>query len=775
MKIALFSKFPPVPDTYRCVEVPWEALVKDLSTHTRTSCAPCVGHDCQAKKHVGAWAPIELDGEWNDRNTREITAAVFDLDSTPPTTMVSVARAIEDYSWVLHSTHAPDSYRLVMQLSRPLALREWPGFLDKASAYLGIPRTDTRARNASRLYFFPSCSHEAEAVSFVGEGKTLDVDAVLAAAAPPLAVPRAGTASAPPAVGASPPGGAVVSFDLEPWREGLKSLRRGESRELMCRVLKHEPLAQEGERDDSVNRAMSLLASVGPGPMPVELAFSLIEPSLRAMPMGDALEGWDYWKAKALGCYTRACERRAKREAQAAADKAVLLQLAGAEPGRHVEGTDDEWRQRLLVKKNEEGEVVSILSCEANLELILQNDPAWKGTLRWNELRKTIDVFGGPLEGLKVADLEFQTAVWFQRSEYRLMPKPFTCGPALLAVARQNAFDPLADHVRSLKWDGVSRSRTWLVEYLHAEPNPVLMEMGRKWLVSCVARALDPGCKMDTALILTGDYGVRKSSFVQVMAGAFYSNANVDFKSKDSLALAARYWIVEMAEMSGYRKSEQESVKNFLSTPVDTFRPPYGRVLEDFPRRAVFVGSANDDDFLNEPNRREWMLSVPEDIDLKGLRAVRDQLFAEAVAIYDAAKTCPECAKEHPGRCNEHSWWFDKSGEKLMREIAKEFAAPDNTKERILDWWIAKRPDQRPADVRVHDLAADALGLPQEKITTVVLQHVGRVLKELGFVKNRIRRAGVLVWIWRTPTLMAAVPQATRLRPAEEMARIAGP
>lgn len=757
MKIALFSRFPPVPGSYKCVDVPWDALAKDLSTHRVTDCGPCKGHDCKAKKGA-AWAPIDLEGDWNDANTRAVTAAVFDLDDTSNETMAGVARAIDGYAWILHSSHAPGNYRLVMQLTRPLVSGEWAGFLDKASAYLGIPRTDKRARNFSRLYFFPSCAKGSEPIAFTGDGKPLDVDAVLAAASPPLAAgPWAGpVASAPPVEFALPGGAVVPTFDLEPYRDGLKALRRGSSRELMTLVLTHAPLAGDGERDDSVNRAMSLLATVGPAPMPVEVAFSLLEPSLRGMPMPDPLEGFDYWKTKALGCYARACERRIKREAQDQADRSVLLQLAGVEPERHVEGTDDAWRAALLTRKDEDGEPTSVLSCEANLELILQNDPEWKGAIRWNEVKKEIEITRGPLMGAHTADLEFRCAVWFQRSGYRMTTKPFTCGPALLSVARQNSYDPLATHLRELKWDGVERSRSWLVDFLHIPGTPVLIEMGRKWLISCVARALRPGCKMDTTLILQGAYGAGKSSFVEVMAGPFYSNGRVDFHSKDSLALASRYWIVEMAEMSGYRSSEKESVKNFLSTATDSYRPPYGRVLEDFPRRACFVGSVNDDDFLTEPNRREWVVTVPQDIDLVGLRAARDQLWAEAVALFDAGE----------------QWWFDKTGEALMRDIAKEYAAPDSTRDRVLDWWIAKRPENRPDRVRVHDIAADALALPQERITMGLLQHLGRVLRDLGFSKNRYRIAGHLVWMWSAPNVLRAVPQATRLRPEEEMVRV---
>ena len=72
----------------------------------------------------------------------------------------------------------------------------------------------------------------------------------------------------------------------------------------MSYILAWAPLAQSGARDDTVNRAMSLLASLGDAPMSTELAMALIDRSIATMPLEP--EGLEHWMAKARSSYERA-------------------------------------------------------------------------------------------------------------------------------------------------------------------------------------------------------------------------------------------------------------------------------------------------------------------------------------------------------------------------------------------------------------------------------------------------------------------------------------
>jgi predicted P-loop ATPase len=72
-------------------------------------------------------------------------------------------------------------------------------------------------------------------------------------------------------------------------------------------------------------------------------------------------------------------------------------------------------------------------------------------------------------------------------------------------------------------------------------------------------------------------------------------------------------WGVELAEMSAFKKSDEEARKAFFSTPADDFRPPYGRANIEVLRRCVLFGTTDDKQYLSDHrgNRRYWPIHFP--------------------------------------------------------------------------------------------------------------------------------------------------------------------
>ena len=185
-----------------------------------------------------------------------------------------------------------------------------------------------------------------------------------------------------------------------------------------------------------------------------------------------------------------------------------------------------------------------------------------------------------------------------------------------------------------------------------------------------------------------------------------------------------------------------------MSTQVDSYRPPYGRVVEDFPRRAVFIGTTNDDDYLPEPNRREWPVHVTGPIDVAGVERDRDQLWAEAVAEYKAGT----------------QWWLVGSAEQDARAQARLRGTPSPRREQVLDWYLDKTPAERPRDVTVHEIADRACGVPRERAEMRLYHEIGHAMKELGFTKHRGRRADVQYWFYRAPAALLESPHQAGIR-----------
>lgn len=198
-------------------------------------------------------------------------------------------------------------------------------------------------------------------------------------------------------------------------------------------------------------------------------------------------------------------------------------------------------------------------------------------------------------------------------------------------------FDPVADYLNSLEWDGVPRLDTWLTDYAGVEDTPLNRTIGRKFLLGMVRRVFWPGCKFDTALILEGPQGAGKSEAVKILAGGdenFLDHDPTHLTGKEQQELIRGRWVIELGELSGMRRGDVNQIKAFMSRTNDRGRPAYGRTVVDQPRRCVFIGTTNDQEYFKDDtgNRRFWPVKIGK-IDLRTLANDRDVLFAEAVAI----------------------------------------------------------------------------------------------------------------------------------------------
>lgn len=276
-----------------------------------------------------------------------------------------------------------------------------------------------------------------------------------------------------------------------------------------------------------------------------------------------------------------------------------------------------------------------------NILLILENAPPPQ-VFRYNEFSAQV-IYGavgpwGGKVGAAIRDIDLINIKSYLSNYYRIEPSQNLIGEVAAHIAFKNKFHPVRDYLGALKWDGVERIDTWLKDHLGASaPEPYLSAVSRKVLVAMIARAYEPGVKFDQVLILEGFQGKGKSTALRHLAGdKWFTDAHINIKDKDAVLALQAHWIVELGELSGMRKADVDSLKEFISRQTDKIRVPFGKLPEDFPRQCIFIGTTNRDEFLKDEtgNRRYWPVSVSR-YDFKSLIAVRDQLFAEARVAWE--------------------------------------------------------------------------------------------------------------------------------------------
>lgn len=317
----------------------------------------------------------------------------------------------------------------------------------------------------------------------------------------------------------------------------------------------------------------------------------------------------------------------------------------------------------------------------ANLCAILRRAPEY-ATLRTNEMTLAPELGARPLRD---ADVGLMREAIEHR--YGIGPGAESIAAAIVTVGSERGYHPVRDYLSGLVWDGMPRIDRVCGRVLRAETSKISQTVVWTWFVSAVARVMQPGCKVDTALVLVGPQGSRKSTFFRVLGGEWFGDSAVDIESKDSFLQLNSAWIYELSELDHVTgRAHAGRIKAFVSSQVDRFRPPFGRAVAAYPRSNVIVGTTNEDSFLNDPTgaRRFWCVRTPSRIDTDTLEDWRDQLWAEAAALYRQG----------------NPWWLGDDAEAALRGAAEEFRAADVWEEPVL-WWLSERTgDPRPITTR---------------------------------------------------------------------------
>src|SRR5262249_49678704 len=67
---------------------------------------------------------------------------------------------------------------------------------------------------------------------------------------------------------------------------------------------------------------------------------------------------------------------------------------------------------------------------------------------------------------------------------------------AIKLHSRENSFHPVREYLIEIEWDGKQRLKSWLSTYLGAEVSDYTAGVGQMFLISMVARVMEPGVKV---------------------------------------------------------------------------------------------------------------------------------------------------------------------------------------------------------------------------------------------------------------------------------------
>lgn len=588
----------------------------------------------------------------------------LDMDEIPASGTADIIKRVAGlgcasliYSTRKHNPYKP-RLRVILPASRAMTADEYEPVARKIAELIGIANCDPTTFEASRLMYWPSVSadaeyvHEAVDAPFVDPGGILNMYEDWHDVTSWPTVPTEGAIATRRAAKAEDPTtkkGLVGAFCRE--------------YDVIAAMEKFLPGMYEPTADPNrytytggstaggaviYGGGMYLYSHHATDPCSGRLvnAFDLVRLHMYGDEDADAKDGTPVNKLPSYTAMQKLAASDAKVSARIAEERhAEALATFGTEVAPEAaQGSevlpDTEWRKRLEIDGNG-----NYKKSSANFYTILECDPQLAG-------RIGMDVFTGRgvvLEPLYWAPDEASPRQWTDADDAGLSRHIETfygiyhkdkMAQMLTLISSQHAIDPVRDYLDSLDWDGTPRLDRIFVDFLGARDTIVARTAARKSFVAAVARTYDPGCKFDNMTIIHGPQGIGKSTLLSVMGGAWFSDSLTTFEGKDAAEMLQGIWIIEVGELTAMNKKDTNAVKQFLSKRDDQYRAAYARHPVTHPRRCVFFGTSNEEEFLRDQtgNRRFWPVDVGEQDPVmsiwRDLPQLRDQLWAEAVTRY---------------------------------------------------------------------------------------------------------------------------------------------
>jgi hypothetical protein len=388
-----------------------------------------------------------------------------------------------------------------------------------------------------------------------------------------------------------------------------------------------------------------------------------------------------------------------------------------------------------------------------------------EGDFAFNEMSGELDFGGGELDETDVSTIRLNIQLHCPGTSGQ--PLKFTeeeIWKALKLLSKRKKVHRIRDYLLSLKPSGPPLLEEPLAAALGLTHPSLEAALVRSWFISAAARGIEPGCKVDTVLILVGDEGLHKTTLFKTLAGKeLFTSSTVQVGEADGYSVLRHNWIVEWGELDSMRRArDQQTIRNFLSGEADFYRPKWGRKHERFNRSCVIVGTTNEEHFLQgDFNRRMWPVRIST-IDYPWFRANRDELWAQAARLYLEASGCADCKPLLPEeRCATHRWWLEGDQADQLRRHNVQFLEEDEWVS-VLREWLS---ENSPKAMTVHRVLKDAIGKPPGQwIPGKDPARAAEALKALGWKKSPSRRFAGEVGSWWVP--------AAQLEPGPRSPRI---
>jgi hypothetical protein len=219
------------------------------------------------------------------------------------------------------------------------------------------------------------------------------------------------------------------------------------------------------------------------------------------------------------------------------------------------------------------------------------------------------------------------------------------------AVSQNKTIDTYSDWMDSYKaaYDGNDyindHSNNFAVKYMGAAPGPWSAAWCRTIMLNLVARCKKPGCLTRFYFVIEGQQNIGKSSWCRLLVPQqwFISTGLTQAQTNEDNFNRSIHdkGVVELAEMGGFHKAENNLVKKIVTDLKAYFRKMRANEVIGYDKHCIMIVTTNDGKYLRDPTGETRAMPLRSElrsgqfIDLDGFANDYPFILAQALHMYE--------------------------------------------------------------------------------------------------------------------------------------------
>lgn len=290
------------------------------------------------------------------------------------------------------------------------------------------------------------------------------------------------------------------------------------------------------------------------------------------------------------------------------------------------------------------------------------------------------------------------------------------------------AYDPFNEYFSNLPWDGKDYISD-LAGTVTTENQTFWKFILKKWLVAVVAGAVSDNPN-HSVLVLSGGQGMGKTTWLENLLPkslkGYIHSGSINPHHTDTLTNLYETLLINLDELENLNSYEQGNLKEVITKRTIRQRRPYARFHTTYKRRASFMGSINDSEFLTDVtgNRRYLCFTAQHIKEKHGINM--DDVYAQAYHLFKNG--------ENGG---PFRYWFNAEEIKQIEAHNENYRRIPIEEELINKYFLPTSDDlpeefMTPTEILYHinDYEGTTMLYPAS------LKRMGQVLQKKGFRKK---------------------------------------